>query len=461
MQNFAYGYDPVGNVSGRTDLINSVSETFGYDALDRLTASTVTNGTGPRPVTFAYDDAAGNLGNMTHKSDISTLPSASMSYSPTARPHALTSLNTGSATRTFAYNANGAITGGQVASGTRTLAYTSYDLLASATIGTTSRTFSYGPDRAPDRQVTATTIDAASGRLRRCRTSPTATTVSATSAVAPISSTASRRPSATTRSIGLTASTVTNGTGPHPVTYAYDDAAGNLGNMTHKSDISTLPSASMSYSTTARPHALTSLNIGSATRTFAYNANGAITGGQVASGTRTLAYTSYEMLASATIGTTSRTFSYGPDRQRYRQVSVSGGTTRTYTYIGEHFVKEVQGSATEHKLYILANGEPVAYVSDDGTPETRYLHKDHLGSITTIVTNQNVLRVKFISSSGKEVDLTETGLGELAGWYMGKRRLARHVPSGACPRRFWRPRQPLIERPNSLNTPPHVSSASA
>jgi RHS repeat-associated protein len=188
----------------------------------------------------------------------------------------------------------------------------------------------------------------------------------------------------------LTGSTVTNGTGPHSVTYAYDDAAGNLGNMTHKSDISTLASASMSYSTSGRPHALTTLNTGSATRTFNYNANGALIDGQVASTTRTLAYTSYDMLASATIGTTSRTFYYGPDRKRYKQVSVAGASTRTYTYIGEHYVKEVEGGATEHKLYIIANGEPVAYVSDDGSPDTRYLHKDHLGSITTIVTNQNV-----------------------------------------------------------------------
>ena len=29
------------------------------------------------------------------------------------------------------------------------------------------------------------------------------------------------------------------------------------------------------------------------------------------------------------------------------------------------------------------------------------------------------LRLKFVSSSGKEIDLTEDGLGELAGWYMG------------------------------------------
>ena len=100
VQNFVYGYDAVGNVSGRADLLNNVSETFGYDALDRLTGSTVTNGTGPHSVTYAYDDAAGNLGNMTHKSDISSLPSASMTYSTTARPHALATLKTGSATRT-------------------------------------------------------------------------------------------------------------------------------------------------------------------------------------------------------------------------------------------------------------------------------------------------------------------------------------------------------------------------
>ena len=210
----------------------------------------------------------------------------------------------------------------------------------------------------------------------------------------------------------------------------------------------------MSYSTTARPHALTTLNTGSATRTFAYNADGAITGGQVASGTRTLAYTSYEMLASATIGTTSRTFSYGPDRQRYRQVSVAGGTTRTYTYIGEHYVKEVQGSVAQ----ALHPGQRRA-----GRVRQRRRHaRDALlaqGSLRFDHDDRHQPErstVKFISSSGKEVDLTETGLGELAGWYMGKRRLARHVPSGACPRRFWRPRQPLTERPRLLDTPRHT-----
>jgi len=33
--------------------------------------------------------------------------------------------------------------------------------------------------------------------------------------------------------------------------------------------------------------------------------------------------------------------------------------------------------------------------------------------------DEGLLHLKFVSSSGKEVDLTEEGLGELAGWYAG------------------------------------------
>jgi hypothetical protein len=33
--------------------------------------------------------------------------------------------------------------------------------------------------------------------------------------------------------------------------------------------------------------------------------------------------------------------------------------------------------------------------------------------------DQGLLRMKFVSSSGKEIDLTEEGLGELTGWYLG------------------------------------------
>ncbi|WP_437523833.1 hypothetical protein WME79_34845 [Sorangium sp. So ce726] len=33
--------------------------------------------------------------------------------------------------------------------------------------------------------------------------------------------------------------------------------------------------------------------------------------------------------------------------------------------------------------------------------------------------DQGLLRLKYVSTSGREVDLTEEGQGELSGWYMG------------------------------------------
>lgn len=33
--------------------------------------------------------------------------------------------------------------------------------------------------------------------------------------------------------------------------------------------------------------------------------------------------------------------------------------------------------------------------------------------------DQGILRLKFVSSDGREIDLSEEGLGELSGWYMG------------------------------------------
>jgi len=33
--------------------------------------------------------------------------------------------------------------------------------------------------------------------------------------------------------------------------------------------------------------------------------------------------------------------------------------------------------------------------------------------------DEGALRMKFISRTGRQVDLTEEGFGELSGWYMG------------------------------------------
>jgi len=69
IQNLAYQFDTLGNLLSRTDSIQAIQETFQYDTLNRVTASTVRptgSGSGGTTVSVAYDA----LGNITSKSDI-------------------------------------------------------------------------------------------------------------------------------------------------------------------------------------------------------------------------------------------------------------------------------------------------------------------------------------------------------------------------------------------------------
>ena len=57
-QNERYEWDKLGNLTNRYDDLQSLSETFAYDGLNRLTSSTVT---GQTAKTYTYDD----IGNLT------------------------------------------------------------------------------------------------------------------------------------------------------------------------------------------------------------------------------------------------------------------------------------------------------------------------------------------------------------------------------------------------------------
>jgi len=71
-------------------------------------------------------------------------------------------------------------------------------------------------------------------------------------------------------------------------------------------------------------------------------------------------------------------FVYGPEHQRAKQVQSTG---KTLYYAGA-MEKEVVGSATTVKTYV-PNG--IGVLIDNGsTVQTRYVHKDHLGSIAAI-----------------------------------------------------------------------------
>lgn len=101
VQEKAYEWDRLGNLTSRFDFHTKVAETFGYDELNRLKSTTVTsapNPPGPLPPseTYGYDIK----GNLTRKAG-STLRYQGPS------PHAVTSANLGGRERSYTYDAAG------------------------------------------------------------------------------------------------------------------------------------------------------------------------------------------------------------------------------------------------------------------------------------------------------------------------------------------------------------------
>jgi RHS repeat-associated protein len=129
--NFSYAYDGIGNVLSRADGYENVSETFTYDALNRLTSSTVNLSPTPLVKTFSYDP----LGNLLSKSDVGNYayPEAGL-----LRPHGVTSIDGGIVQSTFTYDPNGNQTSGLG----RTVIYNSYNKPSSIQQGSLTLGFS-------------------------------------------------------------------------------------------------------------------------------------------------------------------------------------------------------------------------------------------------------------------------------------------------------------------------------
>ena len=95
LQSLAYAYDPVGNLTGLTDALNSAhSQSFGYDALDRLVSAAGPYGT----LTYTYDPT----GN--RQSEIHDANTTHYQYGLTDQR---LQAQTGAVTKTYAYDAAG------------------------------------------------------------------------------------------------------------------------------------------------------------------------------------------------------------------------------------------------------------------------------------------------------------------------------------------------------------------
>ncbi len=157
VQNLSYSYDNIGGLQSRNDGNQSLSETFLYDSLNRLTSSTVNSGgAGLVTQTYAYD----NIGNMTSRSGVGTYTYGAVN----SRPHGVTSIAwTGGGQRQYTYDANGNLTGevqrdasnNVIAAKGRTETYTSFNMPKTIVTPTSSLTFVYDSEHQRSKQIAA------------------------------------------------------------------------------------------------------------------------------------------------------------------------------------------------------------------------------------------------------------------------------------------------------------------
>ncbi len=157
----------------------------------------------------------------------------------------------------------------------------------------------------------------------------------------------------------------------------------DIGNLTSRSDI-----GAFAYSG-ARPHALTSVNGGNFNKVCEYDAKG----NRTQDGGTILAYSSYNKPVTIQKDDDTLSFAYGPDRNLYRQVIVAdaAATPSMRDYIGGLYERETLANGDVRHVHYIAGGNGVVAIHTDErsnfgqeSERTRYVHKDHLGSVDVI-----------------------------------------------------------------------------
>ena len=133
VHNFGYSYDNLGNLASRNDSVDAVTENFSYDNLNRLITAS-----GPGLVTRSFDYNV--IGNMIYKSDVGTYTYPA-SGAGSVRPHAVSSVS-GTVNATYTYDANGNLLSGAG----RTLTYMSFNMPATITGSAATYTYTYNPE---------------------------------------------------------------------------------------------------------------------------------------------------------------------------------------------------------------------------------------------------------------------------------------------------------------------------
>jgi RHS repeat-associated protein len=163
------------------------------------------------------------------------------------------------------------------------------------------------------------------------------------------------------------------------------------GNLTAKG-----PYTNYQYAHAGRPHQVSSLNTTSGIRSYSYDANGNLT--QVTGpGARAVTWWSFNKPRRLERDANNHAeYWYGPggDRTIFRQSARINGQLELILYGSPLYERRHVGAWVEHTHYIQASGGTVATVKRAGTGTTnttRYLHKDHLGSVVAITSESGAI----------------------------------------------------------------------
>jgi RHS repeat-associated protein len=163
----------------------------------------------------------------------------------------------------------------------------------------------------------------------------------------------------------------------------------------------------------ANPHAVTQLSNGLSTSTYSYDQNGNLTQ-KTTDGITTTYLWDYANRLTA-LGVNNATTSYGYDAFGSRVLQTAATTTNIYPFKW-YSVASSTGSGASYATttsYVFNGDSLVATVDQQtaagvatGTPQTRYIHPDHLGS-TNVVTNASgtvVQTLDYFPYGGLRID---------------------------------------------------------
>jgi len=392
MGNWSYGYDVLGQLTSQTNA-RSQTVTLAYDKLGRLTGRTEPD----LASTWVYDTQAKGIGKLASTSTTAGFQ-RSISYDSISRPiQSSVTVDGGTYATVSTYDTGGRIGGVTYPSGLA-VAYT-YNAIGYLTqISGGAPSTAFWTANAYDAEshltqatfgngvVTSKVYNPDTGRIAAIQAGAGNAVQNLGFAFNTLGNLTQRVDAATQTTDALSydglnrlTQAVTSNPGlPLNVTKTVGYDA--IGNIVNKSDV-----GNYTYDP-ARVHAVASIApgaTGTVTASYAYDGNGNMLTGRG----RTVAWTSFDMVSQIAQGANTLGFAYDSEHARLKQAS-SDGSTKYYLNdpVSGIMAEKMIGASLSVTWndYIMLGAEMVALRVTAATTQTRYFHKDHLGSIVAL-----------------------------------------------------------------------------